>query len=123
MGPAGSGAATSGEGKSKGKRTIHLVTNSLFSLHSLVYSERFTELNREEKREEGDRGDQDEMRWNQKRREQASQKSIPYVFSTVWNTQRDPQSYIKKRRGRKEIEVTRRRRGGVKRGERNQASN
>ena len=26
-----------------------------------------------EKREEGDRGDQDEMRWNQKRREQASQ--------------------------------------------------
>ena len=28
---------------------------------------------REEKREEGDRGDQDEMRWNQMRREQASQ--------------------------------------------------
>ena len=26
-----------------------------------------------EKREEGDRGDQDEMRWNQKRKEQASQ--------------------------------------------------
>ena len=26
-----------------------------------------------EKREEGDRGDQDEVRWNQKRREQASQ--------------------------------------------------
>ena len=26
-----------------------------------------------EKREEGDRGDQDEMRWNQKRRKQASQ--------------------------------------------------
>ena len=26
-----------------------------------------------EKREEGDRGDQDEMSWNQKRREQASQ--------------------------------------------------
>ena len=36
-------------------------------------TERFTELHGEEKREEGDRGDQDEMRWNQKRREQASQ--------------------------------------------------
>jgi len=51
---------------SKGKRTIHLVTNSLFSLHSLVYSERFTELNREEKREEGDRGDQERRTGSQK---------------------------------------------------------
>ena len=42
-------------------------------LHSEGHSERFTELHGEEKREEGDRGDQDEMRWNQKRREQASQ--------------------------------------------------
>ena len=38
-------------------------------------------------------------------------------FSTVWNTQRGSQSYIEKRRGRKETEVTRRRRGGVKRRE------
>ena len=37
------------------------------------HPERFTELHREEKREEGDRGDQDKMRWNQKRREQGSQ--------------------------------------------------
>ena len=42
-------------------------------LHSGGHPERFTELHGEEKREEGDRGDQDEMRWNQKRREQASQ--------------------------------------------------
>ena len=35
--------------------------------------ERFTELHGEEKREEGVRGDPNEMRWNQKRREQASQ--------------------------------------------------
>ena len=35
--------------------------------------ERFTELRGEEKREEGVRGDPNEMRWNQKRREQASQ--------------------------------------------------
>ena len=37
------------------------------------HPERFTELHGEEKREEGVRGDLNEMRWNQKRREQASQ--------------------------------------------------
>ena len=36
-------------------------------------TERFTELHGEEKREEGARGDPNEMRWNQKRREQGSQ--------------------------------------------------
>ena len=35
-------------------------------------------------------------------------------FSTVRDTQRGSQSYMEKRRGRREIEVTRRRRGGVK---------
>ena len=44
-------------------------------------------------------------------------------FSTVRDTQRGSQSYMEKRRGRREIEVTRRRRGGVKRGETNLASN
>ena len=44
-------------------------------------------------------------------------------FSTVRNTQRGSQSYIEKRRGRREMEVTRRSRGGVKRGETNLASN
>ena len=44
-------------------------------------------------------------------------------FSTVRDTQRGSQSYMEKRRGRREIEVTRRRRGGVKRGESNIASN
>ena len=33
---------------------------SLCALHSLEHSERLTELHREEKREEGDRGDQEE---------------------------------------------------------------
>ena len=42
---------------------------------------------------------------------------------TVRDTQRGSQSYMKKRRGRREIEVTRRRRGGVKRGETSLASN
>jgi len=42
---------------------------------------------------------------------------------TARNTQRDSQSYIEKRRGRRGIEVTRRRKGRVKRGESNQTSN
>ena len=44
-------------------------------------------------------------------------------FSTARDTQRGSQSYMEKRRGRWEIEVTRRRRGGNKRGESNLASN
>ena len=39
------------------------------------------------------------------------------------DTQRGSQNYMEKRRGRREIEVTRRRRGRVKRGETNLASN
>ena len=45
------------------------------------------------------------------------------IFSLVRNTQRVSQSYMEKRRGRREIEVTRRKRGGIKRGENNLASN
>ena len=44
-------------------------------------------------------------------------------FSTVRDTWRGSQSYMEKRRGRREIEVTRRRRGGIKRGESKLASN
>ena len=44
-------------------------------------------------------------------------------FSTVRDTQRGSQSNMEKRRGRKEIEVTRRRRGGVKRRETDLTSN
>ena len=42
-------------------------------LHSKGHPERFTELHGEEKREEGVRGDPNEMRWKQNRRVQASQ--------------------------------------------------
>ena len=42
-------------------------------LHSGGHPERFTELHREKKREEGDRHDQEEKRENQKRGEQSSQ--------------------------------------------------
>ena len=44
-------------------------------------------------------------------------------FSTVRDTQRCSQSYMDKRRGRREIEVTRRRIVGIKRGESKLASN
>ena len=39
-------------------------------------------------------------------------------FSTVRDTQRGSQSYMKKRRGRKEVDVSRRRKKGDSRGER-----
>ena len=44
-------------------------------------------------------------------------------FSTVRDNQRGSQSYMEMRRGRREIEVTRRRRGGIKKGESSLASN
>ena len=44
-------------------------------------------------------------------------------FSTVRDTQRGTESYMEKRRGKRELEVTRRRRGGIKRGESKVASN
>ena len=44
-------------------------------------------------------------------------------FSTERDTQRGSQSYMEKIRGKQEIEVTRRRRGGVKRGDTSLASN
>ena len=44
-------------------------------------------------------------------------------FSTMRDIHRGSQSYMEKRRGRRELEVTRRRRGEVKRRESNQSSN
>ena len=43
-------------------------------------------------------------------------------FSTVKDTRRGTQSYMEKRRGRREIEVTRRKREGIKKGESKLAS-
>ena len=43
-------------------------------------------------------------------------------FSTVRVTQKGSQRYMEKRRGRRDIEVTRRRRGGIKKGESKLAS-
>ena len=44
-------------------------------------------------------------------------------FFTVRDTWRATQNYMEKRRGRREKEVSRMRRGGIKRGESNLASN
>ena len=44
-------------------------------------------------------------------------------FSTVRDTQRGSQSYMEKKRGRRETDVTRSRRGRIKRGENKLASN
>ena len=44
-------------------------------------------------------------------------------FSIVRDTQRGSQSYTEKRRGRRELEVTRMKGGGIKRGESKLASN
>ena len=42
-------------------------------LHSEGHLERYTEIHREEKREEGDRGGQEEKKGNQKERDRSSQ--------------------------------------------------
>ena len=47
------------------------------SLHSEGYPERFTELHGKEKREEGDRGDQEKKMGSQKERGKSSQQSVP----------------------------------------------
>ena len=52
-------------------KTSRLMVKIFF--HSEGHPERFTELHKEEKREERDRGDQEEKRGNQKGREQSSQ--------------------------------------------------
>ena len=61
-------------------RLLHLYSTNdktsrlkMKSLSTVRDTQRFTELYGEEKREEGVRGDPNEMRWNQERREQASQ--------------------------------------------------
>ena len=48
--------------ESKEERASYPVIPSLFALHSLDHSEMFMELYREEKREEGDRGGQEDKR-------------------------------------------------------------
>ena len=55
--------------------------------------------------------------------DKTSRLMVKKKFSTVRDTQRGSQSYMEKRKGRREIEVIRRRRRGIKGGESNLASN
>ena len=60
----------------KKRRTSYPVITSLCVLHTLDHSEMFTELYREEEREEGDRGGQEDKGWgegNQQERDRSSQ--------------------------------------------------
>ena len=63
----------------------------------------FTELHREEKKEEGDRGDQEEKRGNQKETDPASNQ-FPKCYPP-YRTQRDSPSWVEKRRGREETDA------------------
>ena len=54
------------KGKSKRERQIQPVISSLSVLHSPEHTKKFTELGREEKGEEGDRGDLVEKKESQK---------------------------------------------------------
>ena len=75
-----------------------------------------------EKLEERDRGDQEEKWENQKGESKPASNHFP-MFSPVWTLQRCSWSYTEKRRGRKETEVARRIKGGIKRRETDPASN
>ena len=65
----------------------------------------FTELNREEKREEGDRGAR-RIKGGIKRRETDSASNEFPKCSPQSGTHKEIQSWVEKRRGREEIEVT-----------------
>ena len=65
----------------------------------------FTELYREEKREEGDRGGQEDKMGSERRETDPASNQFPKC-SPLSGTQRDSQSWVEKRRGREEIEVT-----------------
>ena len=74
-------------------------------LLSLDLSEVFTELNREEEREEVDRGGQEDKR-EMKRRETDPDSNQFLKYSPPSGTHRDSQSWVDKRRGKEETEAT-----------------
>ena len=66
----------------------------------------FTELYREEKREEGDRGGQEDKGRGIKRRETDPASNQFPMCCPSSGTHRDSQSWVEKRRGREETEAT-----------------
>ena len=75
----------------------------------------FTELHREKKREEGDRGDQEE-KGGIKRRETDSASNQFLKCSPPSGAHRDSQSWVEKRKGKEETEATWWRKRRVQRG-------
>ena len=88
-------------GINRGKSNLASKQFSICSLQ-LEPSERFMELHRAEKREEGDRGEQEEKRENQRREIDLGSVLFPKC-SLQPGTPRDSQSWVEKRRGREEI--------------------
>ena len=76
----------------------------------------FTELYREEKREEGDIGDQEDKKGGIKTNETDPASNQFPKCSPPSGTHRDSQSWVEKRRGREETEVTWWRKRRVQRG-------
>ena len=89
----------------KRREQILSVVTSLCALLSLDCSEVFTELYREEEREEVDRGGQEDKR-EMKRRETDPASNQFLRCSPPSGTHRDSQSWVEKRRGREETEAT-----------------
>ena len=65
----------------------------------------FTELHREEKREEGDRGGQEDKRGNERRETDPASNQFPKCPPPS-GIHRDSESWAEKRRGREETEAT-----------------
>ena len=86
------------------KRGKSYLASKQFSICSLQLepSERFMELHRAEKREEGDRGEQEQKRENQRREIDLGSVLFPKC-SPQPGTPRDSQSWVEKRRDREEI--------------------
>ena len=72
----------------------------------LGHSEVFTELYREEKREEGDRGGREDKKGGIKRKETDPAINQFPKCSPLSGTHRDSQSWVEKRRGREESDTT-----------------
>ena len=66
----------------------------------------FTDLYREEEREEGDRGGQEDKKREMKRRETDPASNQFPKCSPLSGTHRDSQSWVEKRRGKEETEAT-----------------
>ena len=107
---------------SKASSFFASVVTSLCALYSLDYSEVFMELYGEEEREEVDRGGQEYKRgeWKGERQIQPVSSSLG-VLHHLEHT--EIQSWIEKRRGRKETEATWWRKKESKGGENGQANN